>query len=128
LEGHPNFKFLPYPNTPPFEWQDCILLDIEGPPLRKEEGTKTLCLIDSLWRYTPKIKKALPKLQTRSIPQSFQTAYPRRQEDCIDPLRGLASIEALYIAHFLLGWDTAHLLEHYYFKAAFLEKNKHLFI
>ena len=59
----------------------------------------------------------------RSLPGHFVTAYPRKQEDCPDPERGLASVEALYIAHQILGHDTEGLLEHYHWKEKFLEKN-----
>jgi pre-rRNA-processing protein TSR3 len=62
--------------------------------------------------------------QKRSLPPHFQTAYPRRQNDCPDPSRGLASVEALYLAYSLLGRTTEGLLNHFYWKEEFLKKNR----
>jgi len=60
---------------------------------------------------------------TRSLPIDLKTAYPRRQEDCQDPERGLASVEALFAAYTILGRDTTGLLDFYYWKEDFLLKN-----
>jgi pre-rRNA-processing protein TSR3 len=68
----------------------------------------------------------IPEIQhlpRRSLPKGFQTAYPRRQLDCPDPSQGLASIEALYIAFFLLGRECDFLLDGYYWKELFLQRN-----
>jgi pre-rRNA-processing protein TSR3 len=59
-----------------------------------------------------------------SVPSCFETAYPRRQPDCPDPSKGLASIEALYLAYVILGKPPTGLLDNYYWKELFLEKNK----
>ena len=122
LEKRSDFTFLPYPNTPAFDPTNCVLLDFEGPLLSKREAKKTLVVIDSLWRYVPKIKAILPKMHSCSLP-AFKTAYPRKQEDCLDPTRGMASIEAIYVAYTLLGWDTTGLLDHYHFREEFLKNN-----
>ena len=131
LEGESGFIFHTYPNcidTLP-SLNDYVILDLEGAPLSKEEHSKGLILIDATWRLAAKmlgqlhVLKDIPK---RSIPSGFQTAYPRRQEDCIDPTAGLASIEALYIAYTLLGRPCISL-DHYYWKEAFLQKNEQLF-
>lgn len=122
LEKRLDFKFLPYPNTPLFDPTNCVLLDFDGPLLSKAQAKKTLVVIDSLWRYVPKIKAILPKMPSFSLPP-FKTAYPRKQEDCQDPTRGMASIEAIYVAYTLLGWDTKGLLDHYHFREEFLSKN-----
>jgi rRNA small subunit aminocarboxypropyltransferase len=62
--------------------------------------------------------------QVRSLPAHFQTAYPRRQNDCSDPTRGLASVEALFIAYKILNRESQGLLDNYYWKDAFLKKNE----
>lgn len=103
-----------------------LLLDIEGEPLSREDATKGLILIDATWRLACKMLRNIPQIEhlpRRSLPKGFQTAYPRRQLDCPDPTEGLASIEALYIAFFLLGRPCEFLLDGYYWKTAFLEKN-----
>ena len=53
-----------------------------------------------------------------SLPLGYKTAYPRRQ----DEERGLASIEALYIAYRVLGWETEGLLDHYHWRDEFLKQ------
>jgi pre-rRNA-processing protein TSR3 len=42
-------------------------------------------------------------------------------------MKGLASIEALYIAYFILGYDTMGLLDQYHWAELFLEKNQSAF-
>jgi len=59
----------------------------------------------------------------RSIPKGFRTSYPRKQTNCSDPERGLASVEALFIAYHILGYETGGLLDHYYWKEEFLRLN-----
>ena len=62
-------------------------------------------------------------LTLRSLPTHLRTAYPRRQDDCFDPSRGLASVEALYAAYSIMGHPTEGLLDHYYWREAFFEYN-----
>ena len=125
FENHPNFSFLSYP-LKPIMIQNAILLSLEGKELSRADQNKSLVILDGLWRYISKMEKAIYSIEKRTLPQGFQTAYPRRQNDCIDPLRGLASIEALYIAYTILGKDKQGLLDHYHFKEAFLKLNKDL--
>jgi pre-rRNA-processing protein TSR3 len=101
-----------------------VVLTLDGAPLEHSDKDHGLLLLDGTWRYAGQMSKILPSsLCRRSLPTHFQTAYPRRQDDCPDPTRGLASIEALYIAYQILGRDTTGLLDHYYWKEAFLQKN-----
>jgi pre-rRNA-processing protein TSR3 len=60
----------------------------------------------------------------RSLPSHYKTAYPRRQLDCPDPERGLASIEALYAAYSILGRSTDGLLDRYHWKEEFLSQKE----
>ena len=62
----------------------------------------------------------------RSLPKGFATAYPREQTHCDDPTRGLATLEAIFIAYTILKRDTSHLLENYYFASEFMNKNQPL--
>ena len=103
--------------------------DNRRPPLAKSDEGYGLFLIDATWTYAETMHKQIkyPHLiQKRSLPAGYQTAYPRRQEDCSDPARGLASVEALYIAYRILGRDGTGLLDNYYWKEEFLKKNEHL--
>ncbi len=103
-----------------------LVLDFEGPLLSKEDAGHGLIVLDGTWKLASKMKReigALQGVETRRLPEGLSTAYPRRQEDCKEPERGLASIEALYAAYHILRWDTEGLLDHYYWKKQFLQKN-----
>lgn len=127
LESSSFLKFLTYPNTllPPIE--NYVLLSMNAPPLTQKDANKGLILLDATWKLAQKMEKVLlPQLKTtqrRSLPLSFYTAYPRRQDDCQDPQKGLATLEALWIAHTFLKKPTDKLLDHYYWRSQFLEIN-----
>jgi pre-rRNA-processing protein TSR3 len=126
LEGLSSFRFLPYPllnNLP--DLSNYLLLAIDGQPLERADAAKGLLLLDATWRYADKMRgfvDAHYSLETRSIPPEYRTAYPRKQTACTDPERGLASVEALYIAYKILGRETEGLLDHYYWKKEFLSQ------
>ena len=106
-----------------------LMLALDAPPLTQEDAAYGLFILDSTWRYAEKMLKFVEKdhvILRRSIPFHFRTAYPRRQEDCIDPDRGLASIEAIYLAYRLLGRDVSGLLDTYHWKDQFLKLNNNL--
>ncbi|MBI3236109.1 MAG: hypothetical protein HYZ48_00090 [Chlamydiales bacterium] len=126
LEKRSDLHFFTYPKASLPSLQGYLLLTLDAPPLTREDTHLGLFLIDGTWRHTKTMFDNLPgphSFQKRSIPPSFATAYPRRQEDCPLPLQGLASIEALYIAYYLLGRPCEDLLDGYHWKAPFLEKN-----
>lgn len=135
LEGRSDFSFFTYPDCAlgKEELPDLtgyILLDVEGEPLTAKDCSSGFILLDGTWRLAEKMHKNIKELDglpKRSIPSGFITAYPRRQEDCPDPQAGLASIEALYIAYFVAGRPLDGLLDGYYWKDAFLEKNSNKF-
>lgn len=129
LEKRTDFTFFSYPSaealmqTPEeLKKSGYILLDPKAPPLSKEDKPKGLILLDSTWRYLPKMRTWLDpqsSIPSRSLPPGVETAYPRRQDEA----KGLASIEALFAAFEILDWDTQGLLDEYHWKEAFLEKN-----
>lgn len=126
LEGRPDFLFLTYPYTSLPKVDNYIILSIDAPPLSKEDEGRGLLILDATWRYAAKMYRPLqdqPQFLYRSLPSHFRTAYPRRQEDCPDPERGLASIEAIYLSYFILGRELKGLLDHYYWKDKFLMCN-----
>ncbi len=123
LEKRKDCLFYTYPKDILPSLEGYILLSLEGKELTLKDKNKGLFLIDSTWRYSHTMLKVVPKIPTRSLPKKYQTAYPRRQTDCSDPERGLASIEALFIAYYILGRDTKDLLKDYYWKEEFLRKN-----
>ena len=132
LEEKKNFAWASYPQVTPnpifSDLEGCILLDMEGELLTKKD-TAPLILLDASWRYALKMRAGLPSLHSlerRRIPDAWKTAYPRKQTECPDPERGLASIEAIFVAFLLTGRSTEGLLDTYYWKDQFLEKNKEI--
>ena len=123
-------QFFTYPKDRLPDLTGYVLLTLDAPPLTCKDVPLGLFLIDGTWRHAQTMVRqlALPHaFSCRSIPSTYITAYPRRQEDCSDPHRGLASVEALYIAYCLLDRPACGLLDGYYWKNAFLEKNAHRF-
>ncbi len=119
LEGRPDMVFLTYPKDHLPDLASYICLRMDAPPLSKADAHLGLFLIDGTWRYAETMFKQIPlphPFICRSLPVETKTAYPRRQEDD----RGLASIEALYLAYLIMGRKTEGLLDHYYWKNEFL--------
>jgi pre-rRNA-processing protein TSR3 len=124
LEHRPDMIFLTYPTSVLPDLTGYCVLTLDAPPLSIEDAHLGLFLIDGTWRYAQKMAKSLPSpapFVCRSLPTHFRTAYPRRQLDCPDPERGLASVEALYLAYSILGRNTEGILDHYHWKEAFLK-------
>jgi pre-rRNA-processing protein TSR3 len=125
LEQREDFLFFTYPRDPLPLLENYILLAMEGPELTEQECAQGLVIIDATWRYAAQMLKAVEQQQVfekRTLPGTLRTAYPRRQSDCPDPERGLASIEAIYASYKILGRDCSGLLDNYYWREAFLEK------
>ena len=123
LEERDDCTFYTYPlkEVPPLEGYVCLSVDGDK-ELSEKDRDFGLLLLDGTWAYAEKMEKILPPpdiLVRRSLPKGMQTAYPRKN----DVESGLASVEALFIAYTLLGRDTRGLLDHYYWKEPFLEKN-----
>ncbi len=115
-------RFFTYPTDSMPDLSDYLLLTPGAPTLTLEEKELGIFLIDGTWRYAKLMFEQLPKPHRficRSLPKAFVTAYPRRQEE----ERGLASIEALFLAYWILGRGTEGLLDNYYWRDLFLSKN-----
>ncbi len=126
LETRKDLQFYIYPKERLPNLSSYIVLALDAPPLSKKDAQHGLFLIDGTWKYADLMYRQLetPHLFiTRSLPKDLETAYPRRQDDCQDPERGLASVEALFAAYTILGRDTAGLLDFYHWKEDFLQKN-----
>lgn len=124
LEGREDLHFFTYPKDPLPDLSSYVLLTLDAPLLSEEDKGKGVLLIDGTWRYAETMKRQLPRphrFEMRSLPPTCTTAYPRRQEDG----RGLASVEALYVAYCILQRDAAGLLDHYHWKEDFLAKVQH---
>jgi pre-rRNA-processing protein TSR3 len=128
LEHRPDFIFLTYPLAQLPDLEQYCILTLEAPELSIRDAERGLFLIDGTWRYAQTMSKIIPPGKNhlyRSLPPCYETAYPRKQPDCPDPKRGLASIEALYIAYSILGRPVHGLLDRYHWREEFLSQ-KHL--
>lgn len=117
--------FLTYPIPSLPDLKGYCVLTLDAPPLTRDDAHLGIFLIDGTWRYAATMAKSLPSpptFTTRSLPTHFRTAYPRRQPDCPNPDRGLASVEALYLAYSILGRNTEGILDHYHWKELFKSK------
>ncbi len=123
LEQRPDLTFYTYPVDSLPDLSHCLVLKMGAPTLTRADANKPLLLIDGTWRLAQIMEKQLPPLEARSLPPGFRTAYPRRQTECPDPEAGLSSIEALYLAHLILGRPTDGLLDRYHWKEDFLKLN-----
>ena len=96
-------------------------LAVDAPPLSQADQGHPLLILDSTWRLLPELKACLRgETVRRSIPGDIATAYPRVSRNFDDPAGGLASIEALYIACKILGYDDPSLLDGYHWRDEFL--------
>ncbi len=125
LETRSDLEFYNYPMV---VWPDVrgfVLLKVGAPVLTEADRGKNLLLLDGTWKLAAAMEKQVPAgLEARSLPPGFLTAYPRRQTECPDPMAGLASVEALYLAYLSLGEDPAGLLDYYHWKEKFFEINR----
>jgi pre-rRNA-processing protein TSR3 len=99
-----------------------LRLDVNGPPLTDQDADRGLLLLDGTWRWVEDLAVPFGSLETRSI-TGIKTAYPRGAAIGELPDGGLATVEALYAAHRILGRDVAGLLDHYYWANEFLALN-----
>ena len=126
LESRSDFRFFSYPTDALPDLSQYVMLAIDAPPLSTADAGRGLFILDATWRYAEKMAAFVEKgspLEVRSLPDHYRTAYPRRQDDCAFPDRGLASIEAIYVAYRILGRDVDGLLDGYHWREQFLAEN-----
>lgn len=124
LESRDDFLFYSYPKSTLPDLKGYIQLCVEAPPLSSEDANSGLFFIDATWMLAGQMEKyvdkEVPGLIKRSLPSNFRTAYPRKQTGCPDPERGLATLEAIYLAYLISGRPLEGLLDNYYWKEQFL--------
>jgi pre-rRNA-processing protein TSR3 len=125
LKGRPDLIFLSYPAPRPFSLDSYIRLAAEGEPLSSADAGSGLLLLDASWRWAERMNRDFADVPARSL-RGYYTAYPRRSKQGTDPDNGLASVEALYLAHHILGRSTEGLLDHYRWAEEFLRLNHRL--
>lgn len=121
LVGRPDLHFITASNDLVFDATGYILLDPDGPVLDCHAPALPLILLDSTWRLLPALQRCLIGSPVRySLPDTIVTAYPRLSKLSNDPANGLASVEALFAARYLLKRSTNAILDHYHWRDAFL--------
>lgn len=99
-----------------------ILLEVGAPMLSAADAGRRLLLLDGNWKHVEFLRsRVIGTPIARSLP-AIETAYPRRNRDGLDPLVGLASVEALYLALKILGHDDPALLADYHWREEFLRR------
>lgn len=107
-----------------FDATGFTVLALGAPELSIADAERPLLLLDSTWRLLPQLQACLwGGAVCRTLP-AVTTAYPRVSKLAEDPLGGLASIEALYLAKLVLGERDDSLLEFYYWREEFKDNLK----
>jgi len=122
LEGRPELTFLKARPDRSFDATGFTLLRLDAPVLSAADAERPLLLLDSTWRLLPQLEARLyGQAEARSLP-AVATAYPRVSKIAADPLHGLASVEALYLAKLLLGERDDSLLSAYHWAESFFRR------
>ena len=133
VANRPDFHIVPYRHEQRLpRLTSELLLHVDGEPLdqRSNVPVKCVAVLDCIWRRCPTLLRQLPEPWPSlvRIPDGFKTAYPRKSKHNCDPMGGLATIEAIFIAAAFLGqWDES-LLKEYHFADEFLDKNREVFL
>ena len=122
LRGRPDLVFLNYPVKVRPALDNYVRLAAEGPELTIADAGCGVLLLDASWRWAGTMNRAFEDVPPRSL-HGYRTAYPRVSKRGTDPDNGLASVEALFLAYFILGRSTAGLLDHYRWAQDFLRLN-----
>lgn len=102
-----------------FDVTGFTVLALDAPELSVADAGRPLLLLDSTWRLLPQLQAHLYGCAVSRTLPAVDTAYPRVSKLTKDPLGGLASIEALYLAKLVLGERDDSLLESYYWREEF---------
>jgi len=123
LRHRPDLLFLEHPVAGMPDLTGYIRLAVDGPPLSAADSSAGLLILDGSWRWTAVMTTAFAHVPPRSL-AGWKTAYPRVSKMYLDPAEGLATVEALYLAHHILGRPAQGLLDHYRWADTFLRRNK----
>ncbi len=123
LRRRDDFLFWKFPRKEPEKLTGYVRLGMGGPQISEADAGSGLLVLDGTWRLAEKMEPAYEELPVRSLPV-WETAYPRVSKQFDDPDVGLATIEAIFIAYHLMGYDTQGLLDEYYWAEEFLKRNQ----
>ncbi|MEM1221291.1 MAG: hypothetical protein AAGH40_00900 [Verrucomicrobiota bacterium] len=125
LEDRAEIQFLCAKSGWQFDATGYTVLGLDAPELSQVDADRPLLLLDSTWRLLPQLEACLIGAGVRRSLPAVKTAYPRISKIAQDPMTGLASVEALYLARRLLGKRDDTLLDNYHWKDVFLENIEH---
>lgn len=121
LEGRSDIDFFRARPGWEFDVSGYTVLALGAPLLTREDAGRPLLLLDSTWRLLPQLEGCLRGAGVYRTLPSVETAYPRISKIANDPIGGLASVEALYLARLLVGKRDDSLLDAYYWREQFME-------
>ncbi|MDP1798776.1 MAG: DUF367 domain-containing protein [Planctomycetaceae bacterium] len=124
LRGDPRFQFFRGPRRPD-DLSGYVRLAMDGPELSATDVSAGLLVLDGTWKLVDRLAPKVNEVPTRRLPP-VQTAYPRTSKVSDDPDGGLATIEAVYAALWILGRDVTGLLDRYHWAEEFLHRNTDL--
>lgn len=119
LEKREDITFYKAKQNWSFDVTGFTVLALGAPELSVADAERPLLLLDSTWRLLPQLQTCLYGCAVSRTLPAVDTAYPRVSKLTKDPLGGLASIEALYLAKLVLGEQDDSLLESYYWREEF---------
>ncbi len=124
LRGMPDIRFFSHAVGRRVDAGARILLHPGGQELTPADRGQGLLLVDCAWRRVPELLAQIDgALAPRRLPP-LTTAYPRVSHLFQDPAGGLASVEALYAALYLLGDPRPELLHGYHWSQEFRRLNQ----
>jgi pre-rRNA-processing protein TSR3 len=122
LRGRTDLIILPYSANLDQDLTGYVRLAPDGPGLSLADAGSGLLVLDGSWRRAEIMTKDYQHVPPRSL-TGYRTAYPRVSKKGTDPVQGLATVEALFLAYHILGRATAGLLDHYRWADEFLRLN-----
>jgi len=121
MKGDARFQFFRGPRRPA-DLSGFVRLAMDGPELSDADAEAGLLVLDGTWKLVDRLAPKVNEVPTRRLPP-IQSAYPRSSKVSTDPDGGLATIEAVYAALWILGRDVAGLLDRYHWADEFLRIN-----
>ncbi len=103
-----------------FDMTGFTVLALGAPEMSEADAGRPILLLDSTWRLLPQVEACLVGEGVRRTLPAVPTAYPRISKIAEDPMGGLASVEALYLARLLIGERDDSLLSSYHWRKEFL--------
>jgi len=124
FEGRGDFTFYRARPGWTFDVSHFTVLALGAPEMSTADAGRPLLLLDSTWRLLPQLEACLVGQGERRTLPAVPTAYPRISKISNNPMGGLASIEALYLAKLLIGERDDSLLASYHWRKVFLASLK----